>query len=162
MPNPILDLKSLEFLQINDDRRQSLDDEAFEDEEVDVDDLPENLRNKTVAPLLSSSVPVKEVTPPAAPTVPQNDPAPLMDPIQSAWGDPVAPPSDPSQSVAHDLVSKLIEDDEPAPVEPVQPQTGNNDLSTGQQVKSEIPSVQQIQWFYLDPKGNEQGPFSSR
>ena len=25
----------------------------------------------------------------------------------------------------------------------------------------QIPSVQQIQWFYLDPQGNEQGPFTS-
>ena len=97
---------------------------------------------------------------------------------QSPWGCP-----DPSQDshanidpMAHDLVSKLIEEDDTppqpqqlqnqpqqrAPSPPQPPQ--NHQQPPPQQIQPNsptIPSVQQIQWFYLDPQGNEQGPFTS-
>ena len=91
------------------------------------------------------------------------------------------------EAIADDFVSKLIEEDDSAAMvvktEPpissqqhlqpqVQPQ--QQQLQQPQQPspqpspqhhqpppQEQIPSVQQIQWFYLDPKRNEQGPFSS-
>ena len=96
-----------------------------------------------------------------------------------------------NQDPINDLVSKLIEDDDPSPVSPPSPpplsapqplpqqqppqqpqpqpqrqpspppQMTPATASQQQQQKQpqpdqQIPSVQQIQWFYLDPQRNEQ------
>lgn len=102
---------------------QQNEDEAFEDEEVDVDDLPENLQRQV--------------------KIPEEQP-------NSAWH---------QNQAEHDLVSKLIEDDEvpeqaPPASAPQVPQEQHKE-------NGQIPSVQQIQWYYLDPKNDEHGPFTS-
>jgi len=144
------------------------DEDAFEDEEVDVDDLPESMKPK-----------LEKLT---------IDQPPIREPNQqnNSW----------NQDPINDLVSKLIEDDDPSPVSPPSPpplsapqplpqqqppqqpqpqpqrqpspppQMTPATASQQQQQKQpqpdqQIPSVQQIQWFYLDPQRNEQGPFSS-
>jgi len=142
------------------------DEEAFEDEEVDVDDLPESMKPK-----------LEKLT---------IDQPPIREPNQrnNSW----------NQDPINDLVSKLIEDDDPSPVSPpsppplsaphplpqqqppqpqpqrqpspppqVTPATASQQQQQQKQPQpdQQIPSVQQIQWFYLDPQRNEQGPFSS-
>lgn len=111
--------------------------EAFEDEEVDVDDLPQGLRREAM----------KEPAVAEQPKVicneePEEDDAPQQ-----------------IEAIADDFVSKLIEDDEPESPEPEQPPQPTPPKPGPD--RQQIPSVQQIQWFYLDPQGNEQGPFCS-
>lgn len=134
---------------------------------MDVDDLPEDLRkpSNAIPPRAaipnSSPHPTKEQQPPQLDHNPPTHQPPILDSSPASWGEVPTTPPDVSQSVTHDLVSKLIEDDEgPAP-QPPQPADPLCELTPTGSKSTEIPSVQQIQWYYLDPQGDEQGPFSS-
>ena len=185
------------------------DDQAFEDEEVDIDDLPQELRgnhmenNKTkIKPITNTA---KKAVDGGVVVEPKTNDKVLENSSSSPWNsktttrttEPI--PSSAAaektttnhsedlrhEAIADDFVSKLIEEDDSAAMvvktEPpissqqhLQPQVQPQQLQQPQQPspqpspqhhqpppQEQIPSVQQIQWFYLDPKRNEQGPFSS-
>lgn len=144
------------------------EDEAFEDEEVDVDDLPESMRKAPSNAVATAAVPPSAAEAASNIVKMNDDLEPHLDPMQ------------------HDLVSKLIEDDDPpAPINQASAPQPQNSKTEGPPIMTaspphpvpqtvspglvgaagnnggQIPSVQQIQWYYLDPQGNEQGPFSS-
>ena len=191
------------------------DDQAFEDEEVDIDDLPQELRGnhmenkKVVKPISTNNIITtkKAIDGVGGVVVEPKTNDKVLEKTSSPWNSTT--PSTVAEkttthhsedlrheAIADDFVSKLIEEDEsaalvvnkaePPPIKPIssqhhkqpQVQTQQQQLQQQQQQPSpqpspqhhqappppqqeQIPSVQQIQWFYLDPKRIEQGPFSS-
>ena len=113
-----LDNKPKRVINLNRDLRgngveneKNNEDEAFEDEEVDVDDLPENARKEPMEVQAPSKKLVHEVQ---APVVQQNEQV-MDNKVQQDLHD----------QMTNDFVSKLIEDDEPhsepqAPTSPPQ------------------------------------------
>ena len=104
-----LDNKPKRVINLNRDLRgngveneKNNEDEAFEDEEVDVDDLPENARKEPMEVQAPSKKMVHEVQAPP-PVVQQQNEQVMDNKVQQDLHD----------QMTNDFVSKLIEDDEP-------------------------------------------------
>ena len=124
-------------LRGNGEENDKNEDEAFEDEEVDVDDLPENAKEEPpleIPPATkNSSEPVQQEVPPAV--VQQNEQSsPLDNKVQQDLHD----------QMTNDFVSKLIEDDEPQHLKP-EPQA-----NTASPPQAAGPPPSQVLLYSLD------------